>query len=93
MSKSFKNYNEEIDAIKREINELQVRLEEIRKIQLDLDYTQEESPALDKCRKDIKPFDEFWKTYAEIEEKQEYWLTTNVNELDPEEVESKFKKL
>jgi hypothetical protein len=93
VSKSFKNYNEEIDAIKREINELQVRLEEIRKIQLDLDYTQEESPALDKCRKDIKPFDEFWKTYAEIEEKQEYWLTTNVNELDPEEVESKFKKL
>ena len=39
---------------------------EINRKQRDLEATEELFPILDVCRIQIKPYDEFWKTYATI---------------------------
>ena len=46
---------------------------DINKKQADLEYNIEEFPLLETCKKQIKPFDEFWKTFAEIAKNEETW--------------------
>jgi len=35
--------------------------------QKDLEFNVEEFPLLELCKKNLKPFDEFWKAYAELD--------------------------
>ena len=66
---------------------------DINKKQADLEYNIEEFPLLETCKKQIKPFDELWKTFAEIAKNEETWYQTPVNELDAGEIQSQWKKL
>ena len=45
------------------------------------------------CKSLIKPFEEFWKTYAELAKNEQLWMTTPVHELNAEEIQSQFRKL
>ena len=58
-----------------------------------MEFNIEEFPLLETCKKNIKPFEEFWNTYATLEKKNDVWNNTPVNELDPEEISGEFKKL
>lgn len=69
------------------------RLANINKKQQHLDFTVEDFPLLKTCKKNIEPFEEFWKTYAALEKKNDIWNNTPVDQLDPDEIGSDFKKL
>ncbi len=48
---------------------------------------------LEQCKKNIKVYEEFWKTFADVMKNEEHWMQTPVNELDADEIQSSFKKL
>ena len=66
---------------------------DINKKQADLENNIEEFPLLETCKKQIKPFEEFWKAFAEIAKNEDVWYQTPVNELDTQEIQSQWKKL
>lgn len=93
-TKNISDHNNQIKAIKDKLNAMRQQREEIKKKQMDLEFSViQEFPELEVCEKNIKPYEEFWRTYAEVEKNLDFWEKTPVNELDAEEIQSTFKKL
>ena len=91
--KGFTDYNNQIDSLKEKMRVMTETGREINKKQIDLEFTEEQFPVLDQCKVQIKPFEEFWKTYAQIVKNEESWLQTAVADLDAGEIQAQFKKL
>ena len=69
------------------------RKRQINGKQAAVEWTEEEFPLLQQIDKQLKPFDEFWKTFAELARCEEYWYQTPVCELEPDEIKTQFKRL
>lgn len=48
---------------------------------------------LEQCNINIKPYDDFWKAYSEVTERESEWMKTPICQLDADEVQGRFKKL
>jgi hypothetical protein len=72
-AKSSKDYNLTIDSLKEKLKMLTEKQAMINKKHADLEFAIEEFPLLDQCKKNIKPFEEFWKTFDELARNEEYW--------------------
>lgn len=93
-TKSIPEYNTQIKVIKDKLQMMVKQREEIKGKQADLEFSViQEFSDLEVCQKNIKPYDELWRTYAEVESYIGTWENTPVNELNPEEIQSIFKKL
>jgi len=91
--KQHVEFNQQIEQLKKQLSQMTEKQQQINKKQADLEFNIEEFPILEQCKKNIKPFEEFWKTYSETMKYSAEWNQTPVNELVADEIQSTFKKL
>ena len=65
-AKSYPEYNNQIDSLKEKIRMMGIKKAEINQKQVDLDWNVEDFALLPQCTTLLKPFEEFWKAYAEV---------------------------
>ena len=64
----------------------------------DLEEDQTDFPKLPIIKKMLIPYDQLWKLALEVyqtvdESKSNTWMTMPINQLEPDEIESKFRKM
>ena len=86
--KQYVEFNQNIDSLKTKLDLMTQKMQTMNKKQEHLGFDIEQFPILEQCKKNIKPYEDFWKAFAELEKCNQEWLQTPVNELDADEIQS-----
>ena len=67
IAKQCPEYNLLINQLKEKLRMLTEKQAMINKKQKDLEFIIEDFPLLETCKKNIAPYENFWKAYAELD--------------------------